>query len=72
MNTNLYLIFNIKKKFVSDSIKEEICSSLFYYKLLNLSEKYSEEDPEFVREICYILVVLITTDKSIDYLIKFK
>lgn len=52
-----------------DSVKEEICSSLFYYKLINLCEKYAGEDEEFIREACYILVVLITIDKSIDHLL---
>lgn len=42
---------------------------MFYYKLLNLCETYDNIDDEFLREICYILVVLITTDKSIDYLL---
>ena len=50
-------------------MKEEICSSLFYYKLINLCEKYVGQDEEFIRETCYILVVLITTDKSIDHLL---
>lgn len=50
-------------------MKEEICSSLFYYKLINLCEKYAGQDEEFIRETCYILVVLITTDKSIDHLL---
>ena len=53
----------------TDSVKEEVCSSLFYFKLINLCEKYAGEDEEFIREACYILVVLITTDKSIDHLL---
>jgi hypothetical protein len=44
-----------------DAVKEELCSSLFYYKLINLCEQYAGEDEEFLRETCYILVVLITT-----------
>lgn len=55
-----------------DSIKDEICSSLFYYKLIHLAEHYANIDEEFLREICYILVVLITTDKSIEYLLNSK
>ncbi|CAF0788502.1 unnamed protein product [Rotaria sordida] len=52
-----------------DSVKEELCSSLFYYKLINLCEQYVGQDEEFLRETCYLLVVLITTDKSIDHLL---
>jgi hypothetical protein len=59
----------LKFLFLSDSIKEELCSSLFYYKLINLCEKHAEDNEEFVRETCYILVVLITTDQSIDHLL---
>lgn len=54
---------------LADLIKEEICLSLFFYKLINLCEKYVDQDEEFIRETCYILVVLITTDKSIDHLL---
>jgi len=69
------LIFQIKlnlfffSTIYSDGVKEELCSSLFYYKLIHLCEKYADEDEEFVREICYILIVLITKDKSIDHLL---
>ncbi|CAF0913504.1 unnamed protein product [Rotaria sp. Silwood1] len=52
-----------------DGVKEELCSSLFYYKLINLCEQYAGQDEEFLREACYLLVVLITTDKSIDHLL---
>ncbi|CAF0975227.1 unnamed protein product [Adineta steineri] len=52
-----------------DGVKEELCSSLFYYKLINLCEQYAGKDEEFLRETCYILVVLITADKSIDHLL---
>ncbi|CAF3582141.1 unnamed protein product [Rotaria sp. Silwood2] len=52
-----------------DGVKEELCSSLFYYKLINLCEQYAGQDEEFLRETCYLLVVLITTDKSIDHLL---
>lgn len=69
----VFIKIQIKKKysieFYLDAIKEEICSSLFYYTLINLCEKYADQDEELLREICYILVVLITTDKSIDYLL---
>ena len=41
-------------------MKEELCSSLFYYKLINLCEQYAEIDEEFLRETCYLLVILIT------------
>jgi hypothetical protein len=70
ISIKLNLLFSI---FIySDTIKEEICSSLFYYKLIHLCEQYAGKDEEFVREICYILVVLITTDKSIDHLVNSK
>ncbi|CAF0834991.1 unnamed protein product [Adineta ricciae] len=55
-----------------DGVKEEVCSSLFYYKLISLCEKYDGKDEEFLRETCYILVVLITADKSIDQLLSSK
>ncbi len=37
--------------------------------MINLCEKYAGVDEEFLRETCYILVVLITVDKSIDHLL---
>ncbi|CAF3308573.1 unnamed protein product [Rotaria socialis] len=55
-----------------DDVKEELCSSLFYYKLINLCEKHAGKDEEFLREACYLLVVLITADKSIDHLLTSK
>ena len=48
-----------------DRVKEELCSSLFFYKLTRLSEQYANTDEEFLRETCYILVVLITTGKTV-------
>ena len=36
---------------------------------MSLCEKYAGVDEEFLRETCYILVVLITADKSIDHLL---
>ena len=53
-------------------MKEELCSSAFFYKLLELCERYADKDDEFVRESCYLLVVLITTDPSIERLLASK
>ena len=53
-----YFFKNVRN---SDCVKDELCSSLFYYKLIHLCEEYMDKDEEFLRETCYILVVLITT-----------
>jgi len=53
-----------------DRIKDQLCSSAFYLKLFHLCEEFVDKDDEFVRETCYILVVLITTDRSIELLIE--
>ncbi|CAF1116409.1 unnamed protein product, partial [Didymodactylos carnosus] len=52
-----------------DSMKAELCSSSLYFKLITLCEQYAGKDEEFLRETCYILILLITTDKAIDHLL---
>lgn len=61
MNCVLFLVDFDCFVFISDRIKEDLCSSSIFFKLLTLCDQYADKDVEFTRECCYLVVVLVTT-----------